>query len=53
MLQSKFVGVTAGLGTPSTDTCTGNKSTAPDAQAGMVMTVITNAKKHPSAICAR
>ena len=42
-LYSRFVGVTAGLGVPSTPTWNGNNSTAPDTPAGVATTAITNA----------
>jgi hypothetical protein len=42
-LCSKFVGVTAGLGVPSTLTWNGSSSTAPDTPAGLASTATTNA----------
>ena len=42
-LYSRFVGVTAGLGVPSTLTWKGSSSTAPDTPAGVATTAITNA----------
>jgi hypothetical protein len=40
--------VTAGLGTPSTLTCTGSRNTAPDTPLGVVIAAITSAKQKPS-----
>ena len=42
-LYSRFVGVTAGLGVPSTLTWNGSSSTAPDTPAGLASTATTNA----------
>src|ERR1700749_773798 len=42
-LYSRFVGVTAGLGVPSTETWNGSSSTAPDTPAGGVTTAMQNA----------
>jgi len=42
-LYSRFVGVTAGLGVPSTLTWNGSSSTAPEIPAGVASTAMTNA----------
>jgi hypothetical protein len=49
-LNSKFVGVTDGLGTSSTLSCTGSKKTAPDTPAGAVTTAIRNPAARPLGI---
>lgn len=40
-LNKRFVGVTAGLGTPKMLSCTGSSNTAPDTPTGVVNTEIT------------
>jgi hypothetical protein len=40
-LNSRLVGVTAGLGTSSTESCTGSRNTAPDTPTGAVTTDTT------------
>ena len=47
-LNSRLVGVTDGLGTPSTLTCTGSSSTAPDTPAGVVTSAIRKASRAPT-----
>lgn len=47
MLNNRFVGVTAGLGTANTDNCTGNKNTAPDTPTGAVNTEINAPATNP------
>jgi len=46
-LNRRFVGVTDGLGTPSTLTCTGSSSTAPETPAGVVTKAISAASSAP------
>jgi hypothetical protein len=47
-LNSRFVGVTAGLGTFSTLSCTGSRNTAPDTPTGVVTTAIKAPAMNPN-----
>jgi hypothetical protein len=48
ILNSRFVGVTAGLGTCRTLSWTGSSSTAPDTPAGVVISAMKNAQSPPT-----
>ena len=45
-MKRRLVGVTAGLGVPSTETWKGNNSTAPETPAGLDTVEITSAAKN-------
>jgi hypothetical protein len=47
-LNSRFVGVTRGLGTCSTDSCTGRRKTAPETPTGVVTAASTKPASAPS-----
>ncbi|MFI7642563.1 hypothetical protein [Nonomuraea sp. NPDC049400] len=50
-LNSRFVGVTAGLGTPRTLSWTGSRNTAPDTPTGVVTTEISSPAPKPTTAC--
>jgi hypothetical protein len=50
-LKIRLVGVTAGLGTRSTLSCTGSSSTAPETPAGVVTSAIRKPHAAPAGHC--